>query len=840
MAAQDLWGEMDKDIRASIAAALESRRGQQEPIEIIHGAWATLAERIDTLITTIGETGQRFASLREPTLGQAAIARELEAEPAGPEIQELRRAIALLTPDIEAIRRRVHRETVNIGVIGRVKAGKSTLLRTIANLGEETIPSTEFNPTTAARSRILHSPGRADADITLRTWPEFRDDYLAPLHHDAGCDGPVPRTPDEFASHSYASLQQNPHDGDRSDGTILQQKFLERLHIAQDSFGSYRELLTGPERKISIDQLAELRPYVAYPAEEPDGRRPYHAVRDVRIYCPFPGVDVENLMLVDLPGAGEAGLDIDRQFLQDLKNEVDVLLQVKRPGQTEAFFGELDWGVLALADEASMGVDQRDFVCVVINEDPAHIEAPYLENAVRQVREVTDRNGLRLLICDVASGEDVREQLLGPVLRGLADRLAAMDRAAAKTVVIRASEVAQRAITLADRLARQVSRWAGHVPDEEQALRERAKALRNDLGLALNDLRREYDRRVLDGELVPEFDAGISRAKHELMAWAEAGFGLGGREQWLAVAERAMVADPGETRDDQCSLVRQKIRQEFSQVDGSLASAVVRLQLMTADILRYYLGARLMPAGDQALKALLENARRQHLATLRSTLEELVEFRTSYGNLFLRVGRPVVRQIVPRRAQLPGEHAIVDPDNGQTETAAGSNGAMRRQLRRMAPGAVQAVAMAAGPAVAAGVAVAGAAVATVPIIVDWIGQALLTDDSAAGLYDALTNAFTDAVDQIEGRMRREAAELNEVLAAAADQFFDQLVRTPGIEDEFAKLCEPVRHELWRDAFDGRTEQLRGGLTQIAEAAVGSSGAGRQIHAAAARVGAAGA
>jgi hypothetical protein len=127
-----------------------------------------------------------------------------------------------------------------------------------------------------------------------------------------------------------------------------------------------------------------------------------------------------------------------------------------------------------------------------------------------------------------------------------------------------------------------------------------------------------------------------------------------------------------------------------------------------------------------------------------------------------------------------------------------------------------------------------------PIIVDWIGQALLTDDSAAGLHDALTSAFTDAVDQIEARMRREAAELTEVLAAAADQFFDQLARTPGIEDEFAKLCDPVRHELWRDSFDGRTEQLRTGLAQITEAAAGSRGAGRQIHAAAARVGAAGA
>jgi ABC-type phosphate/phosphonate transport system ATPase subunit len=32
----------------------------------------------------------------------------------------------------------VHRETVNIGVIGRTQAGKSTLLRTITGLGPDT------------------------------------------------------------------------------------------------------------------------------------------------------------------------------------------------------------------------------------------------------------------------------------------------------------------------------------------------------------------------------------------------------------------------------------------------------------------------------------------------------------------------------------------------------------------------------------------------------------------------------------------------------------------------------------------------------------------------------
>ena len=126
-------------------------------------------------------------------------------------------------------------------------------------------------------------------------------------------------------------------------------------------------------------------------------------MRDIRIYCAFPEVDVENLMLVDLPGAGEAGLDIDRQFLQDLKNEVDVLLQVKRPGPNDAYFGDADWEVLDLANEARMGVDRHDFVGVVVNTDPAHLDSSYVNNAIEQTLKITDRNNLRLLKGDVAS-----------------------------------------------------------------------------------------------------------------------------------------------------------------------------------------------------------------------------------------------------------------------------------------------------------------------------------------------------------------------------------------------------------------------------------------------------
>jgi hypothetical protein len=825
---------MDGHIRVSIADALNSRRAQREPIARLHGSWQALAESVETLAGTLAETGQRFSALRQPTAEQAALAEAIGAEADAAGIGELRQAIGALTPDIAAIKNRIDRDTVNIGVIGRAKAGKSTLLRTITDLGEETIPSTALNPTTAARSRILHSPGRADAEITVLTWEEFRDGYLAPLHADAGCEGPVPQTPDEFAGHKYEDLAARGETQDQ--GLMSQQKFLERLHDAQDSFASYRGLLTGPDRTLKIGRLAELRPYVAYPIDPADQRRPYHAVRDVRIYCAFPQVDVENLMLVDLPGAGEAGLDIDRQFLQDLKNEVDVLLQVKRPGPNDAFFGDQDYDVLDLADEARMGVNKGDFVAIVVNSDPAHLDPAYVQNAIEQTLKITERNDLRLLVGDVANPAEVQDQILGPVLRGLADRLAAMDHAAASSVLIRADEVARRAVTLSGRLARQAGRWVSHVPDEDQALDAKAKELRNDVARTLDSLRHEYAQWVADQMVVEELDLGISRARQALIEWAEDGFGHGGKERWLAIIEPSMVADPGETRDDQCTLVRQKIREEFSRVDGSIAATIGRLRLRVAEDLRQHLGGTLVPGGDQPLSELMQRARQQRLETLHAALEELVQFHT-YGNIFLRVSRPVVGQIYPARTRITVEGdppAVLGLDELGSEGAGarkgGRAGSLAERVRNIS-GVVSGV-----PAVDAAIAVAEVVTTAAPVIIEMIGQTRLADDTAEGLYQTLMEAFRNAVAQIEELMRTEACGLTEVLASVTDQFFDRIAHTPGIEDKFKRLCGPVRRELWRDVFDGRAAELVAALDQVTAVAAETGEAGRQIGAVVANLG----
>ena len=211
------------------------------------------------------------------------------------------------------------------------------------------------------------------------------------------------------------------------------ERYRSRLRQAQDSLPSYQELLQGGTRQVTLDQL---RSFVAYPADgdpRPD-YRPYHAVRSVDIFCEFPEVGAVTLGLVDLPGTGEAGLDVHGRFLTDLRNYADLLFIVKRP--EKAPVTDPDWDAAQLADDAAAGVRRSDFVHQVINRD-ASMSDEFFVNALARARADGAQLGIDVRECDIESSSpaEVAEVILSPVLATLAERLAYMDRDAAEQVL---------------------------------------------------------------------------------------------------------------------------------------------------------------------------------------------------------------------------------------------------------------------------------------------------------------------------------------------------------------------------------------------------------------------
>jgi hypothetical protein len=821
---------MDSGIAQSIARALDGRRSQREPATQLLAAWQDLNRNFEGLVSALEETRRRL-SRGHQIQGALGITEELDRWRGDEEFVKLRDDVAREQDSVKAILDRAERETVNVGVVGQTGSGKSTFLQRITNLPEDVIPPANGpKPTTAARSRFLHSRDLAEAEIKLLTWEELREKYIAPLHAEAGCPGEAPFTPGSFLDYGYRRRLETSRDRQDAETGISPQALLRRLIVAQDSFDSYGPLLG---RGVRREPLEALRPYVAYPRDDADMQRPYHAVRDVLVRHRFV-VDIENLVFVDLPGTGETGLEVDHQFLADLKSEVDVLLHILRPLAGRGRFGKADDEILDLADRVRMGRDRADFICMVINEDHKHNTSAdadvVIENVWAEAEEYVRINGFNLVRGDASKQDKARDQILVPVLDHLAVKLAAMDQAVAKHAGEAAAKVAGDAATVVGRLAADVREWQVNVPLEDRELTKRSKDLRDRIARELKELSERYARRAAAKEPVPEVEESLAEARRRLSDWASAKFGAIGGTAWVEDFKNKLAADAGEYKDDACTEVRQKLRYEFGRVDSSLIAARRRVHGEIAGILRRYLGTTLVPGDDESFSALLDATSEAGMGRLHSALAELVAFRTGYGSIFLRVGRPVVAQITRDRAEAskplplpspPDELRQRLPTGQKSALFGGSRGSPSAHPAGTAAmlGVSQphaAMAAAAFAAVIAAAAKVGEAIG--PVVAEWLWSEPVTDLSAESFRKGLSHAFDRALELIAEQIRIEASELTEALAAIVDEFFDGFIHVPWIEEEYKQLCHPHANELWPGVFGTGADELSRRLERLGGAA----------------------
>ena len=104
---------------------------------------------------------------------------------------------------------RLARDTVNIGVSGQARVGKSTLLQSVSGLGDDQIPTGQALPVTAVRSRIFHAPDLRRATLRLHSFDTFVTDVVAPYHAELDIAG-LPGTPEEFRHWVYPKPSQPP------------------------------------------------------------------------------------------------------------------------------------------------------------------------------------------------------------------------------------------------------------------------------------------------------------------------------------------------------------------------------------------------------------------------------------------------------------------------------------------------------------------------------------------------------------------------------------------------------------------------------------------------------
>ncbi|MGW2821923.1 hypothetical protein ACWC24_13060 [Streptomyces sp. NPDC001443] len=859
---------MDRSrLESSINRALANRTTNRPLVREIGRQWEAFRNHFEELTEAVDRLVAEATKAGAPSGDPDHALRTVEAwrRPAadgGPDpLDRLAEQVRRTGAHLAAVEARVNRDTVNIGVVGRTKAGKSTVLRAASGLDGTVLPSHQDNPTTASRSWIHHQRGKAEARVTLRTWDEFADQYLAPLHSAAQLSGRPPRDAASFRAYPYPEADGKGAVTDERSAEAL--PYLKKLLQAQQALDEYLPLLEqssrrGGEHRQLVVPLEQLRPYVSYPGGRDDDGMPrlYHAVRDVHIHCDFPHLDTAAMVLVDLPGAGEAGLDVQRHFLHDLTHEVDFLLHVKRGAPDKAFFAQEDFADLHLAQLACGDVPLADFTMVVVNADET-LTPESARNLLDKARDAARNYQVRTVECPLGRSTGtadaaVRERLLPVVLGHLADRLAEMDRAVFDGLRRRMSEVTRDVVGFAREVAAASEQWQLGVPDETDRLQNLVKRLRNQLAQDLAQVYEDYEGMVQRREHIPQIEAAVADAAERVRSWARTGFDSADEATWRAETKAAMYQSGGEALDLWFNRARTKLAEEFGRVDTSVDRAVALLWQRMADALRGQLTDALVPVGDQPLETLLRRVERLPVPILRQALRDFTGLRTDYGSLFLRVGSPLVQQVrhwagqihsVPAPRQQPpapgpdrqGSHLSPEPPQAPPHgdpqrpvsraswfhtPAAGPAAPTRPEasLRqeppvRHHPGQGGVPADPAAPADGSG------------------GYAARATASMEQLHRDLVAAVENTVSELERQLHAEALAMVRVLVAAAYQFFDATTGTPGVELEWKRVCRGEQRTIWPGEFDGAEAVLAESVSLLLKRADDVRGAGAELSAA---------
>ncbi|NEO02601.1 MAG: hypothetical protein F6K50_46840, partial [Moorea sp. SIO3I7] len=101
------------------------------------------------------------------------------------------------TNKLAQLHKRFDRGTLNIGVVGLMGQGKSTLLKSLSGLSDDEIPAREGGACTAVRSTVYHQNQPTYARVTFHDEDSFLKEVIGSYYEELGL-APKPKSLDEF------------------------------------------------------------------------------------------------------------------------------------------------------------------------------------------------------------------------------------------------------------------------------------------------------------------------------------------------------------------------------------------------------------------------------------------------------------------------------------------------------------------------------------------------------------------------------------------------------------------------------------------------------------------
>lgn len=575
------------DISTKIAEILANRKNNIPIIDREINRWENIRSQIDLL-------NSRLASLKEDDSFSQILSSAQNLS-----LSSSQDKIPSILANLYSLKERFSRDTINIGVSGQARVGKSTLLQSVSGLGENQIPTGDNLPVTAVKSQIFHSDKNI-AHIEFHNFESFKDSILKPYHEKLELR--VPESLSAFKDYQY------PSNLDKDEPSLI--TILEKLKQMQSALWSYENLLGRPSENISLDNLKE---YVAYPtnAQEADVatcQRKYLAVKDVKIFCQFPYSPVKQLGFIDLPGLGELSASLEEHHLQGVQKGVDFVILVKRPGGTDGFWTAKDGNAIDLLNRAKSFQDRKDFISILINTDKrANSEQlnALKSDIFRALNQGEENKVFKVIEADAFDKEKIGDSLLNPVLTHLANSLGRMDKAIIDGTFDSFKTIENDLKQEIEKFNQSLNHSSVEIGNNREAIEDLAETLLDNVTEGIQDYMENFQPD--NDDYSEKYIEIIEDRSNAIEDWIKNGFGRGDAN-WLEYARKQQRKNIGLAglAENQCNHIRVEISKQFTELDLFFDEEIQKFLSTIADVFKQHTGQLLTDTDDgyQTLKKL--------------------------------------------------------------------------------------------------------------------------------------------------------------------------------------------------------------------------------------------
>lgn len=723
------------DITTSITNIIEKRKPLAQRIEAVQG-------NLKALSTAIHQFEERRNYLTTQVDDLAVIGRLKEID-----LSKIQLSIASELETLTKLKNRFSRETLNIGVIGRARQGKSRFLQSLTGLSAAEIPDGDRQHCTGVRSTIHHNPNvDTYGEVWFHSELSFLNEVIAP-YYEKLCLGAKPLSIEEFASKPLHPLPQD-IPGYAEPGAMYEH--LKRYH---SHLNKYHHLLkeTSP---LTIKKH-QIREYVAQ--DTPDGQRVffnYLAVKEVKITCTFPNSDVGKIALVDMPGLGDTGLGDQDRLIKALGNDIDFVLFVRMPKSAGDYWADVDVKLYDAARSALIDLPINLWSFLVLNQTQSQSNnGNNLKNCQDLLETVAEKyiTVEKSLIVDCANNQEAN-QLLDKLLEYLTQNINILDKKYSIACQKRLVEIYESVNAILNKAKMVLPKDSedNYIEVEEtfsELFGNDNSGWWKDIALGLQEVRVQlwYQRQVPDEELHEGVIAAIESCEEDKGI-------LSSNCALQEINNRIMISSAFRAYPDYQDELRVLISHKFLSLDEKLTRTVELVKNQVVEVLKLKGGLNILSENEGSDFIIeIANIIPERLAKLKSGFQVLANFRLSYRGLIL----PRIRQ------HLDGLTNIT-PMTGQY-------GQFIEQPDKT--------------------------------------LAVSKDTTAEDILTALEIDYDKAINTIKPALEELLCEPNEAVYAMIEEFIDNVIRQKDIQKEWRNFLRGVRGKIWSDVF-GKQEQER--------------------------------